>query len=503
MGNRGTLSRRGFVAGTAAAGALALAGAARAQGVAIPEPIGTIPTDAPLRWIDSGDQKAVFYKAFLPAYGEARGIETVYDGLPWSELNTVLPLGLQNGTAQDAFCLPLNYPPAFAVRDGWVQPLDELIPDLAAWKANFPDGAFMEGLNVFDGKTYGLPYTSALVTSAMVLFNRKLLADAGLDPESPPQTWEAFRETARKITESSKGRAYGFIIGGAQVNRWADITRTLGQRAGAACGDQSLGAGIDFRTGKVVWDDDAFVGAVELLLALKSDGSVFPGTLGLNAPQARAMMPQGVSGMILQGPWNIPQWERENPDFDFGLAPPPAAYGQDGPVIVSQLAAASNTMFINARAGNAQAAADVFHYLGTPEGQIAWGGVVGPSDPPIFPAAQEQAEMSARSTAALAMFGEMMRVGPNAFARNPELAEVAKAYVEPTPNLGATVQGLFTGQMTGVKESLTALTQATEAALDKAFADASAAGAKVSRDDLVFPNWDPAKNYVAADYQAL
>jgi multiple sugar transport system substrate-binding protein len=149
------------------------------------------------------------------------------------------------------------------------------------------------------------------------------------------------------------------------------------------------------------------------------------------------------------------------------------------------------------------AAADVIHYLGTPEGQLAWGGVVGPSDPPIFPEAQEKATMSERSTKALGMFRDIMRVGPNVFARNPALAAVAKAYVEPTPNLAATVQGLFTGQITGVKESLTAVTQATEAALDKAFADASAAGAKVSRDDMVFPNWDPSRNYVAADYQAL
>jgi multiple sugar transport system substrate-binding protein len=497
-----TLSRRGFLGGTAAT--LALAGAAaRAQDIAVPDPIAAIP-DAPLRWIDSGDQKSVFYKPFLAAYGESRGIETVYDGLPWSELNTVLPLGLRNGTAQDAFCLPLNYPPAFALRDGWVRPLDELIPDIETWKKNFPEGAFMEGLNVFDGKTYGLPYTSALVSSALTLFNRKLLADAGVDADAG-FTWESLRDAAKKVTEASKGRAYGLILGGAQVNRWGDIVRTLGQRAGTACGESAIAmaAGVDFRTGRVVWNADDFVAATELLLAMRDDGSIFPGSLGLNAPQARAMMPHGVSAFMLQGPWNVPQWEREMPDFDFGIAAPPAPEGKDGTVIAAQLAAASNTMFINARASNPEAAADIFHYLGTPEGQLAWGGVVGPSDPPIFPAAQEQAKMSPRSTATLAILAGVMRVGPNPFARNPDLVQVAEAYVEPTPSFAATVQGLFTGQMSDVKASLTAVTEASEAALDKAFAAAAADGAKVSRDDLVFPNWDPAKNYVAADYRAL
>lgn len=500
------ISRRAFLAGSTALGALALSGAGRAmaQDFNIVEPVAPITADGPFRWIDSGDQKAVFYRAFFKEYVKARGIEVVYDGLPWSELNTVLPLGIRNGTAQDAFCLPLNMPPAFAVNEGWVQPLDGLIPDIESWKAKFPPGAFLDGLNVFDGKTYGLPYTSARVTSAHVLFNRKYLRDAGYDPEQTPLTWESFRDAARKVTENSRGRAYGFIIGGAQVNRWADVTRTLAQMAGGACGDTSISTGIDFRTGEVVFDSDPFVAAVDLLLAMKADGSVFPGVLGLNAPQARALMPQGVAGLILQGPWNIPQWERESPDFDFGIAPPPAPEGvENGHVTIGSLAAQSNTMFINAKAKNPQIAADVFHYLGSEQGQIDWGNVVGPSDPPVFPSAAAKSEMSARSKAALAMFENVIRIGPNPFARNPELAEVAKVYQEPTPNLAQTVQGLFTGQLQGVKEQLTTLVSATNQALDTAFKTASDAGAKVSRDDLVFPNWQPERDYVDADYQAL
>ncbi|MGV8855886.1 MAG: ABC transporter substrate-binding protein [Devosia sp.] len=500
-----SLSRRQFLAGTTALTAMALTGvgSALAQEFTIADPIGTITPDGPFRWIDSGDQKAVFYKAFFPKYGEARGVEVVYDGLPWNDINQVLPLGIRNSTAQDAFCLPLNMPPAFAVNEGWVQPLDGLIPDIEAWKAGFPAGAFLEGLNVFDGKTYGLPYTSARVTSAHVLYNKRLVADAGFDPATKDLTWDSFRQLAQKVTEMNSGKAYGFIIGGNQANRWADVTRSLAQMAGAACGDTSIGLGVDFRTGELVFDSDEFVGAVELLLALQQDGSIFPGVMGLNAPQARALMPQGVAGLMFQGPWNIPQWERENPDFDFGIAPTPGPEGAKGNLVVSSLAAASNTMFINAKSKNPRIAADVFHYLGTEQGQTDWGNIVGPSDPPIFPAAAANSQMSERSKAALAMFQDIIKVGPNPFARNPQLSEVAKVYQEPTPNLALTVQGLFTGQTTGIKEQLTALVSATNQALDAAFKTAKDAGAEVSRDDLVFANWSPPKDYVAADYEAL
>jgi multiple sugar transport system substrate-binding protein len=502
------LSRRAFLAGSTALGALALTGAGRAfaQDVdfKIPAPIGEIKANGPFRWIDSGDQKAVFFKAFLPAYDAARGIESAYDGLPWNEIATVLPLGIRNGTAQDAFCLPLNVSPGFAVTEGWVQPLDDLIPDIETWKAGFPAGAFLEGLNVFDGKTYGLPYTSGRVSSAHVLFNRKYMQAAGFDPETTPLTWTTFREAAKKITQAGAGSYYGFIIGGSQVNRFQDTTRTIAQMAGASTGASSFYSDIDFRTGELQYTSDEYIGAVELLLALQSDGSVFPGVMGLTAPQARAFMPQGVSGMILQGPWNVPQWERENPDFDFGVAQPPNPDGKAAsPLIAASVSSVANNMFIYAQAKNPMIAADVFHYLGTEDGQVAWGTLNGPADPPIFPAAIEKATMSARAKRILQMSNEIIRVGPNPLVRNPELAEVVKVYKEPTPSFAQTVQGLFTGQIQGVKENMQKLQDATNQQIDAAFKLASDNGAKVSRDDLVFANWTPANDYTDADYKAL
>ena len=172
---------------------------------------------------------------------------------------------IRNGTAQDAFCLPLNVSPGLAVTQGWVQPLDGLIPDIETWKAGFPPGAFLEGINVFDGKTYGLPYTSAKVSSAHVLFNRKYMQAAGYDPETTPLTWTTFREAAKKITQAGNGAYYGFIIGGGQINRWQDTVRTIAQMAGASGGSSSFYSDLDFRTGELQYTSDAYIGAVELL----------------------------------------------------------------------------------------------------------------------------------------------------------------------------------------------------------------------------------------------
>ena len=103
----------------------------------------------------------------------------------------------------------------------------------------------------------------------------------------------------------------------------------------------------------------------------------------------------------------------------------------------------------------------------------------------------------------LKMAEDRVRVHPNPFVRNPEMTKVAANYTDPTPNLAQAVQGLFAGQLTDVKATLKGVADRQNKALDEAFAKAQAEGAKVSRDDLVFSNWDTAKDYGAADYAAL
>ncbi|MFN7053534.1 MAG: sugar ABC transporter substrate-binding protein, partial [Gemmobacter sp.] len=164
------LSRRSFLSTASAFGLACMAGPTLSQGYGIgPAPQQLPAADGPLRWLDSGDQKAVFFKAFLAEYSQARGIDHIYDGLPWTEIATVVPLGVRNNSAPDAFTLPMGMPPSVAIAEGWVRPLDDLIPDFDAWKAGFPAGSFIEGVNMLGGKTDGLPYTSQRRSTSLQL----------------------------------------------------------------------------------------------------------------------------------------------------------------------------------------------------------------------------------------------------------------------------------------------------------------------------------------------
>lgn len=450
-------SRRKFLQNSTAFGLATLAAPALAQ-AAYDFGAADLPAaDGPFRWLDSGDTKGVFLRQAIPAYGEARGIETVYDGLPWNEIATVVPLGIRNGTAPDAFALPMGMEPSVALAEGWIQPIEDHIPDFHTWKAAYPAGSFVEGINVFGGKTYGFPFSAERRFNNALLFNQDLMNEAGYDHINKDRalTFDEMRDAARKIAASGRP---GFIIGGNQINRWGDAVTMLAMRGGATVGSAGLVQGMDLNTGEYIFGSDEFVAAVELLLALNTDGTVFPGALSINAPQAREYITQGAAGMIIQGPWNIPIWEAKAPEFNFGVSPGPAPDEArlGNPVWVMQLPNSTNMMWLNAAAKNPAFAGDFFHWLGSLDGQVPYANVVSCADPAIFPETVDLADLTERAKWMLRMAETYVRIAPNPFVRNPVLSAVAAAYVDPTPNLSQAIQGLFAGQLSGVKQWLTA-----------------------------------------------
>lgn len=521
MSSNNGISRREFLrtASMIAAGGVLMACAPAAVA---PAAAGPTPTPAPFvkgdirivpsgvqlptenvtfRWLDSGDTKAVFWKQFFAKYQEAYPNITVqYDGLPWNEIGKIVPLGIQNGNLHDVFSIPQGITSAQAYTEGWLMPYDDLLPDLAAIKANYPAGSFVEGINVFDGKTYCLPHSTSKRTSTMLLYNQDYLQEAGYDPSATVMTWDDYRAAAKKVTENGKGQYYGVIIGGNQLNRWGAVVRDLATFAGVP----NVGSTLDdmnLRTGEYNFTTPEYIAAMELLLAMNSDGSFFPGYLSINAPQARAQIAQGAAGMILQGLWCLPQWKAENPSFNWNTAHTPLA-NPDSVMPLHVSIAVTSEMWVYAKSELAAIAADIMHYWVSLEGQYAWNKVAGVSDPGYMVEALETASTDPRELRALEVQNGMYRVGPSPLIRNLDVAMVNQELRAVTPNFNEVIQGLMAGQITGVKEQFQDLQDRSNAELDRAIKAAQDKGAKVSRDDYVFSNWDPMNDYTEADYAA-
>jgi multiple sugar transport system substrate-binding protein len=80
---------------------------------------------------------------------------------------------------------------------------DELTDHLAGFEPSMVNAAKQEG------KLYSIPYSLSL---SALFYNEKLFVQAGLDPETPPATWDQVEEYALQIKD--KTGMDGFVFGG-------------------------------------------------------------------------------------------------------------------------------------------------------------------------------------------------------------------------------------------------------------------------------------------------
>jgi multiple sugar transport system substrate-binding protein len=503
----------------AAAAGLGLAGCSKPQAggtskLTIPSQGASLPKgNATFRCLGPQGLQGTFWKSFfVPAWRNTHpNITFRYEALPTKRVAEVVPLGIRNGSVHDVFILPNTISTAQAVAEGWVRPLDDIIPKFEEWKAGFPEGLFIEGLNVFDGKAYTLPIVSAKHDGTALYFNSKLMEAAGYDP-SKQLSYEDYRAAARKVTEQGKGRAYGITMGAEPriLNRQTcDIVTVAGQPM-----DED---GMDARTGKFVFTSDRVLEVVELYAAIKSDGSFFPGMVSLTQQEAYGSFPQGNAGMIFTGEWVVPEWDKAN--FEYGVGPKPVPGGRD-PYPLGSPPVGGPSPFVYDKTPHPEIAGEVMSYLGTPEGVRYWAAFTalgqGPTRPHIScdeddPEVKRAIELAAKAGVdqgskgieAAKKVASTMRVAPQPAIRNPEIAKVKAALKAPTPDFGEIIQAMLVGKVDNIKGALRDLQDRSDKALDEAIAKVNKRGGKVSRDDYAFPNYDPKTDYGPEDYAAL
>ncbi len=483
-------------AGTSAAGGSA------SSFITLPPPVAPLPT-APttLHWLGTAGERKLFVDALVPAYHRDRPSLTIeYTGLPFTEIAKILPAGIQSGNAPDLFELPTGVTGAQAVQQGWVHPLDDLIPDFAAWKAAFPAGSFVEGNNVFGGKTYSFPFESGQKNNALLLYNVDYLNQAGVDPQAKPLTWDEYRAAAKKITQQGAGKYYGCIIAGAQASRLGDQIRFFAQMAGASGGSGGTVADMDLRTAQYNYTRDEYLAAIDLLLGVYNDKSFFPGTISLNVQQADSQFAQGVAAMQINGSYTFPQWKIDAPNFNYGVASQPVP--NSGKVAPFNYTAGGTNYWAYAKTALPAVVGDILSYAGSKAGQVALINIIGGSQPSVFPEANGIATLSPQAKQALALFSQQIRLAPAPSIRNPDVTKVDGEIHALSPDFGTIIQGLLTGQLSNPKQAMQDLQDRADKELERAIKAAAAKGAKVSRDDYKFPTWDPSRDWTDADYAA-
>ncbi len=202
--------------------------------------------------------------------------------------------------------------PQFADQ-GALMPLDALTReagiDLEAFKPIFLE------IGRYDGRLYGLPGTPYTIA---LYYNRRLMREAGLDPDRPPQTIAELTGDARRLTrrdERGKIVQMGFTTSPAMLGWWHWIW--------PAFFDATLWDGRRYRV-----DTPAARAAYHWIADRRRELGVkacldFEATAGAIEGAQNPFLSERLA-MVFQGPWMSNWIRRYAPDLDYGVAPFPS-----------------------------------------------------------------------------------------------------------------------------------------------------------------------------------
>lgn len=266
-------------------------------------------------WSGNSHSKGVYEKLineFNQTVGKEKGIRIDYQIKEGGSITQALEVALQNGTAPDMFT---GGDLKKMVGNGNVLAIEDLPggPEIIAKHQD----SLVEFMHTYKGKTYSLPFGA---TTQGLLYNKEMFKKAGIVDENgeakPPETLDEMVAAAKKLTNPAN-KEYGIIL----PQKWdgwigSDITSTMMPSVGHH--------GFDPVTG--TYDFTGMADVLNAFLAMKADGSVYPGAEGLENDQARALFAAGNIGMKMGFSFDVGVLNDQFPaKIDWGVAPKPVA----------------------------------------------------------------------------------------------------------------------------------------------------------------------------------
>ncbi len=302
-------SRRSFLRGTAALGALTLAACAApaaqpaAQGGNQAQ-AGAAPAAEAAKVLfwkpPHSDKEADLWKPLLKKFTDANPNITVdHQVIPWGSVDEQFTAAFAGGSPPDIFYLPDEWYPKYVNQ----KQIADISDSISGWKDNYSDAAWKGA--TYKGKTWGAPFLG--VAQGWVL-NMNLFKAKGINP---PTNWEEFRAAAKALTDASAG-TYGIDAPTASTN-WVVMIPLL-----AAGGTKLLSDDLT----KVTANTAGGVAAVKMLLEdiVWNDKSSTP--VGATADQVRSLALGGKIGMVWQETSSIKAvWRKEAKDLELATIP--------------------------------------------------------------------------------------------------------------------------------------------------------------------------------------
>lgn len=434
-------------------------------------------------WSDStSEAREKFHKEFMEKNPD---ITIEYSCMTLDQFSNSVVLAIGGGDAPDLFPVPSSMNLSTAVADEWFLPMEDYVS--ADFVNSFIDGTLEEGKQRVDGVLYTVPENKGM-THSLIFYNTDILSECGLEV---PTTFEEFRTACKVVTEKGNGDYYGLIEGGNQANRCDVMLRAFAQAAGGKIAVSNEALTVD---GKAPYNTDEVKLAAKLISDIVADGSLYPDTPSIGAPEARELFAQGKAAFLMQGNWCIGTWDSTYPDFNYSVMAVPKA-AKNG-----YTAAGENGtwMGIYKQSKHPEAAARYLEALyDTTEYSYQADVVSSGSYISVIKGVNE--EYMTNET--MKKYYELASEGPAipiATSRNTAFYDFYGTVTGSTPNLANICQGIFSQSITDVDAALDELAESEtknwKEACDKVGVDFA---------ELEFANWEAGKAYTDADYASL
>lgn len=303
------------------------------------------------------------------------GIGLDFSIVPETQMQEKLPISISTGTAP-TMAIMMNTSMAAFLEADQLLPVDDFFEKTGMAEEDFVSGV-LEPFMV-DGALYGLPQD--LCVSRAMYWNKDLFEKAGLDPETPPATWEEVFEFAAKIEDKDNG-IYGVSLPATDIGSVTCYLRSCG------------GELFDFETGEATIHRPE---NVEALSALQ-EALFAPELTPKQVQDTQAGILAGQYGIFFSGPWLVTGLEENG--IHYGVVEMPAGSATVGKTIEGGL----YLFFTGSSEEERKAAYDYIAYTYSDENRIAWS--TGTGFPPCTVGALESDEVAANEV--LTVFSDM------------------------------------------------------------------------------------------------
>lgn len=249
-----------------------------------------------------------YLRDLAKAYEDANPGTTVeITAIPNNEVQPKLGAAISAGDSPDVVAIDVVKAPFFISANAFEDVTERI--DQLTYAGDLLEGQLDAG--AYEGQNYAVPFTA---DSSVLFYNKDLFTQAGLDPETPPTTWDEFAAAANAIGAlSGDYEGYHFSAGCGGCSAFV-----LNPMIWAAGGDV-----IDAASGELnpqpTFDSPVVVELVELLNGMVADGGITTASQVDGGENYGGAFENGMLGMVASGSFYLSQLQATPPDFEVGV----------------------------------------------------------------------------------------------------------------------------------------------------------------------------------------